>query len=66
MAMGSVPPLLRFKPNGPAGRGPMGIKADPLQSSVGAPLSLTVWTNDDSVRETEPVTIKPRGAGRRR
>jgi hypothetical protein len=60
MAMGSVPPLLRFSPTGPTGRGPVGMQADPQRVSVGAPLSLAVWTNDDSVREKEPVPIKPR------
>jgi hypothetical protein len=62
MAMGSIPPLLRFKPDGPAGRGPTGIQADPAQTSVGAPLSLTVWIADDSVREKDTVPIKPREA----
>ncbi|MGH9785062.1 MAG: hypothetical protein ACRD88_12855 [Terriglobia bacterium] len=57
MAMGSVPPLLRFKPDGPAGRGPAGIEADPVQARVGAPLSLAIWTIDDSVREKDPVPI---------
>ena len=61
MAMGSIPPLLRFKPDGPAGRGPSGIQADPLQASVAAPLSLTIWITDDSVREKDPIPIKPRG-----
>jgi hypothetical protein len=64
MAMGSVPPLLRFKPNGPAGRGPAGIQADPVQTSVGAPLSLTIWITDDSVREKDPVPIKQREAAK--
>jgi hypothetical protein len=58
MAMGSVPPLLRFQPNGPSGRGPAGIQGDPLQTSVGAPIPLTIWLTDDSVREKEPVSIK--------
>lgn len=58
MAMGSVPPLLRFKPNGPPGRGPAGIQADPVQTSVGAPVSLAIWITDDSVREKDPVPIK--------
>jgi hypothetical protein len=58
MAMGSVPPLLRFSPTGPSGRGPMGIQADPQRITVGAPLSLAVWTSDDSEREKEPVPIK--------
>lgn len=62
MAMGSVPPLLRFSPTGPSGRGPVGIQADPQRISVGAPLSLAVWTNDDSVREQESVPIKQRAA----
>jgi hypothetical protein len=61
MGMGSVPPLLRFKPDGPAGRGPVGIQADPVQARLGAPLPLTIWTTDDSVREPEPVTIVPKG-----
>jgi hypothetical protein len=60
MAMGSVPPLLRFSPTGPSGRGPTGIQADPQRIAAGAPLSLAVWTNDDSEREKEPVPIKPR------
>lgn len=58
MAMGSVPPLLRFAPDGPAGRGPAGIDAPLLSASVGAPLSLAVWVTDDSVREGDPVPIK--------
>jgi hypothetical protein len=62
MAMGSVPPLLRFSPTGPGGRGPMGIQADSQRVSVGTPLPLTVWSNDDSVREKEPVPIKERAA----
>jgi hypothetical protein len=63
MAMGSVPPLLRFSPEGQAGRGPVGIQADPMQAQVGAPLSLGIWVNDDSVREEEPIVVKQR-AGR--
>jgi hypothetical protein len=62
MAMGSVPPLVSFSANGPTGRGPVGIQAGPQHVAVGAPLSLTVWTNDDSVREKEPVSIKQRVA----
>lgn len=63
MAMGSIPPLLRFDPKGQAGRGPQGIQASSLQTSVGAPVLLTVWITDDSVREKDPVPIKPRGRG---
>jgi hypothetical protein len=61
MAMGSVPPLLRFKPEGPAGRGPSGIEADAMQTAVGAPLSLRIWVTDDSVREKDPVPIAVKG-----
>ena len=57
MAMGSIPPLLRFSANGPAGRGPVGIQADPAQTQVGTPLALTIWIADDSVREKDPVPI---------
>lgn len=64
MALGSVPPLLRFSPNGPAGRGPTGIQADSVQTRVGAPLSLSIWITDDSVREKEPITIATKGKPR--
>lgn len=64
MAMGSVPPLLRFTPTGPDGRGPAGLQGEPQRVSVGAPLPLTVWLNDDSEREPDPVTVKPRGGAR--
>ena len=57
MAMGSVPPLLRFKPDGPTGRGPVGVEGDPVQARVGVPLPLTVWVADDSVREKDPVPV---------
>jgi hypothetical protein len=57
MAMGSVPPILRFTPDGPAGRGPAGLRADPVQTRVGAPIALTIWVADDSVREKDLVPI---------
>lgn len=58
MAMGSVPPLLRFQQAGPAGRGPTGIQGPALQAKVGTPLPLTVWFTDDGVHEKEPITVK--------
>ena len=64
MAMGSVPPLLRFTATGPEGRGPMGVQAEPQRARVGAPLALTVLVNDDSEREPDPVIVKPRGGAR--
>ncbi len=58
MAMGSIPPLIRFMPDGPAGRGPAGIQADPVQARVGVPLALTIWIVDDSNREKDPVPLQ--------
>jgi hypothetical protein len=58
MAMGSVPPLLRFQPDAAAGRGPAGIQGPPLEAKVGAPLELTVWLTDDAVHEKEPIPVK--------
>ena len=62
MAMGSQPPLVRFSPNGPAGRGPTGVDAESISTSVDTPLSLTIWIDDDSVREEEPVAVRQRRA----
>jgi hypothetical protein len=64
MAMGSVPPLLRFTADGPTGRGPAGIQSAPMEATVGAPLALAIWTKDDSVREKDVVPIKERGPAR--
>lgn len=58
MAMGSVPPQLRFQQGGPAGRGPTGIQGPALGVKVGAPLPLEVWLTDDAVHEKEPVPVK--------
>jgi hypothetical protein len=63
MAMGSMPPLLRFKPDGATGRGPVGIESDVLKTAVGTPLPLTVHVHDDSKREQE-IQIKERGPER--
>ena len=60
MAMGSQPPLVRFSPDGPAGRGPTGIDAEPISASVDTPLPLTVWIHDDSMREEEPLAVRRR------
>ena len=60
MALGSIPPLLRFSAEGPAGRGPTGIHGNPTQTRIGTPLSLSLWITDDSVREAEPIPIKPK------
>lgn len=64
MAMGSVPPLLRFKPDGPSGRGPSGIYSEAVNASVGAPLSLAVFVTDDSKRDVDPTPVRERGPAR--
>lgn len=64
MAMGSIPPQLRFKADGPAGRGPAGIEGAPLQATAGTPLPITIWVKDDSERDAESVQIKERGKPR--
>ncbi len=60
MALGSQPPLVRFSPDGPAGRGPTGIDAEPISASVDTPLPLTVWIHDDSVHWEEPIAVRRR------
>lgn len=60
MAMGSIPPLLRFSPDGPAGRGPVGIESSSLRASVGVAVPLKIWISDDSKREEDPIVIKQR------
>jgi hypothetical protein len=68
MAMGSVPPVLRFEPSGEAARGPEGLIGPPKQTQVDTALDLTVWVVDESVREREaPVGLnwyKHQGPGR--
>jgi hypothetical protein len=61
MAMGSIPPLLRFSANGQAGRGPSGIDAPPMQARVGTPLPITIWLHDDSDRISDPTPVRERG-----
>ncbi len=50
-AGGSVAPLLGFEPDGPRGQDPRGIAWDrTLTTSVGEPLSLSIWASDPSER----------------
>lgn len=63
MAMGSTPPLLRWSENGPAGRGPVGMEGTPVTTAVGRPVPLTLWLEDDAVREPDPPGVRPRGDG---
>ena len=61
MAMGSIPPLLRFTADGPTGRGPGGIESAPMQASVGTPLSLTIWI-EGRQRARQDETVADQGA----
>ncbi len=49
-AMGSVPPVVRFSPDGPRGQHIRGVWGEPITASVGEPLGLTLWTEEVSVR----------------
>ena len=49
-AMGSVPPVVRFDPDGPAGQHIQGVWGEPRTAKVGEPLTLTLWTEEVSVR----------------
>ncbi len=49
-AMGSVPPVVRFGPDGPEGQHVQGVWSEPRTATVGEPLALTLWTEEVSVR----------------
>jgi hypothetical protein len=59
MAMGSMPPIVRFSPTGAAGQGPRGVTADAvLNARVGTPLPLTIYAQDTGEREERyPVNV---------
>ena len=68
----NTPPKLRFVANGPAGMGPRGITStEALKVSVGMPLALTIFAEDDAkaepaARAPSPVSIaffKHQGTG---
>jgi hypothetical protein len=73
---GNTPPVLRFAESGPEGRGPLGLTAGPLATSVAKPLALAVWASDDGKtsgsissdgRSAVPVTLtwfKHQGPGK--
>ena len=52
-AMGSVPPLVRFDPEGEAGQHVQGVWGEPRSAKVGEPLTLQLWTEEVSVRDPE-------------
>jgi hypothetical protein len=59
MAMGSLPPSVRFAANGPAGLGPQGVYAPTtVRAKVGSPVELSFLATDDrSERKTGPVPV---------
>ena len=52
-AMGSIPPLVRFDPEGEAGQHVQGVWGEPRTVRVGEPLTLRLWTEEVSVRDPE-------------
>ena len=56
----SVSPLLRWAPDGPAGRGPRGIIGEERQATVGVPLDLDAWVARDaaSLDDERPINVK--------
>jgi hypothetical protein len=63
---GNTPPVLKFDPTGPEGRGPSGIMGPTFSAKIGEAVSLSVWASDDGKsrrsisgegREGVPVTL---------
>ena len=52
-AMGSVSPVVRFSPDGQSGQHVQGVWGDARTAKVGEPLTLTIWTEEVSVRAPE-------------
>lgn len=50
-AMGNTPPSLKLSPTGPAHQGPPSGVSATLEASVGMPLELTLWAEDDGHEE---------------
>lgn len=50
MAMGSVPPEVRFSEDGEAGTGIPGVWSEPLHATVDEPMELTIWGEEVSRR----------------
>jgi len=63
MAMGSLPPVIRFEPGGEEGRGPRGIiSPTTYRTVVGVPVNLAFWATDDGSRRAGATTF-PVGVG---
>ena len=57
---GTASPLLRFDPDGRAGRGPWGLRTGPVMARVGQAIQLNAWTGRDEKfkSDTRPIHIK--------
>ena len=57
---GSASPLLRFDPDGRAGRGPWGLRTGPVMTRVGQSIKLNAWTRRDEPfrSDTRPIHVK--------
>lgn len=62
-ATGVTPPALRLDAAGEEGRGPHGVTAGPVAATVGVPLELTAWAQDDEERTVTLRWAKYRGSG---
>jgi hypothetical protein len=62
---GNTPPIVRFDPNGPTARGPLGFTAGPLRATFSSPFTLSVWAGDDGrgATTTGRAAAAGRGAG---
>jgi hypothetical protein len=58
---GNTPPMLQWDEHGPDGSGPYGITSGPLKTTVGTPLTLTIWAKDDG-KSAGTVATTGRGA----
>ena len=47
---GNTPPVLKFSEDGSEGAGPAGVTGEHLSTTVGNPLTVTVWARDDGAR----------------
>jgi hypothetical protein len=57
-AAGSLRPYVRFSPDGEPGWGPEGIfKDEVLTTSVGTPVSITIWGQDRGERDLRPLDM---------
>lgn len=56
---GNTPPAIGFTKDGPRGAGPRGLTSERMVTSVGQPLTLTVYAADDGKRESSIVGMGP-------